>query len=124
MGAFGRFHPVNGNDYTLIRCTFSRMSSIRSGLRRAFAGKEVGAILGVLIVGSLFVPLFVPTYLAILTASGLRNVYLAWLGSGALFYAVAFGVLYLEAVVLTGVYLGARHIYRTVVDRPRNGTAA
>lgn len=100
------------------------MPAVRSSLRRVFVGNEVGAMLGVLVVGSLLVPSFVPAYLAVLFASGLRNVYLAWLGSGALFYGVALAVLYLEAVVLTGLLLAARHVYRSLGSRPRDGTAA
>lgn len=47
-----------------------------SGIRRLFVGKEVGLVLSVLLGGTLFIPGgFVPAYLAVLLASGMRNVY-------------------------------------------------
>lgn len=89
------------------------------GARRSFVGKEVGMILAVLLAGSLLISGgFVPGYLAVLAASGVRNVYLSWLGSGAQFYAVAGAFLYLEAVVLMAVYLGVRYVYTSILNRP------
>lgn len=94
------------------------------GIRRLFVGKEVGSILAVLLAGSLLIPGgFVPGYLALLFASGVRNVYLAWLGSGVLFYVVAFFFLYLQAVVLTVLYFVFRHGYQTFRKQPRNGAS-
>lgn len=90
-----------------------------SSVRQLFVGKEVGIIFAVLLGGSLLISgVFVPGYLAVLAASGVRNVYLLWLGSGALFYAVAGFFLYLEAVVLTAIYLGLRYVYMSIQNRP------
>lgn len=95
------------------------------GIRRLFVGKEVGKILAVLIAGTLLISgSFVPTYLAVLLASGVRNGYLAWLGSGVLFYTVAFFFLYLEAVALTATYFGLRSMYLTLRRLPRNESSA
>jgi len=95
------------------------MSFNTGGVRRLFVGKEVGIVLGILLAGSLLIQgRFLPGYLAVLLASGLRNVYLAWLGSGALFYAVAFVFLYLQAVVVTAIYLSLRTIYRSLPTTP------
>lgn len=100
------------------------MTSKSNPVRRVFAGKETGIILGVLIAGSLLISGgFVPTYLAILLASGVRNTYLASLGSGMLFYTVAFVFLYLQAVVLSALYLGFRHVYLGIKNRPTNGSS-
>lgn len=57
-------------------------------------------------------PFWLPGYLAVLAASGLRNVSLSWLGSGLLFDAVWVAFLYGEAVVLAGCYRFGRHVYR------------
>lgn len=95
-----------------------------SEFRRLFVGKEVGTILAVLLAGSLLISGgFVPAYLAVLLASGVRNVYLSWLGSGVLFYAVAFFFLYLQAVVLTAIYYVLRRGYQTFRKQPRNGVS-
>ena len=83
-----------------------------SGLRRLLVGKEVGIIFTVLVAGSALITGFVPPYLAVLLASSIRNVHLAWLGSGILFYTVAACFLYLEAVALTALYLGLQTVYQ------------
>lgn len=94
-------------------------------VRRVFAGREVGIIFGVLLGGTLLISGgFVPGYLAVLLASGVRNVYLAWLGSGPLFYAVAGVFLYLQAVALTAVYLGLRYVYTSIQNRPWRGASS
>jgi len=92
-------------------------------LRRWFAGRSVAAVLAVLVAGSVLLGgVFVPAYLAILFASGLRNVYLPWLGNGVAFHAVAVGGLYLQAVLLAGLYRAARHVCRAL--RAYDGRAA
>ena len=68
-------------------------------------------------------PFWLPGYLSVLFASGLRNVYLPWLGSGVLFEAVGYAFLYLEAVLLAGVYRALRGVYRTY-QRGKAETAA
>lgn len=94
-------------------------------IRRLFVGKEVGKMLAILLAGSLLISGgFVPTYLAVLFASGVRNAHFAWLGSGVLFYAVAFVFLYLEAVALTAVYFAIRYAYQTLRGRFRNEASA
>jgi hypothetical protein len=88
------------------------MTVIDSGVRRMLVGREVGAAFGVLLVGSVLLRAeFLPAYLAILLATGVRNVYLGWLGNGVLFWAVAVVGLYLQAVAVTAVY----HALRTAV---------
>lgn len=48
-------------------------------------------------------------YLPILFASGIRNTFFPWIGSGALFYVVVFVGFLIEGVVITAVVrLGAR----------------
>lgn len=44
------------------------------------------------------------SYIAIVAASGLRNLYFGWLGSGVLFYLVVAVFLVIEALVLTGIH--------------------
>lgn len=89
-----------------------------SSVRRVFAGREVGILFGVLLAGTLLISDgFVPGYLAVLAASGVRNVYLGWLGSGPLFYAVAGVFLYLQAVALTALYLGLGYVYTSIQHR-------
>lgn len=82
------------------------------GIRRVFVGETVGVIFGILLAGTVLIQgAFVPGYIAVLYASGLRNVYLPWLGSGAVFYSVVCLFLYLQAVVLAGLYFLLRHLY-------------
>lgn len=57
-------------------------------------------------------PFWLPGYLAVLVASGLRNGYLPWLGSGVLFTAVWVSLIYVEAVFVAGCYRSVRHVYR------------
>lgn len=101
----------------------TRMTSRFGTLRRLFVGREVGAVLVVLIAGSLLTSAFVPGYIAVLLASGVRNVHLPWLGSGAPFYTVAFLFLYLEAVVLTAVYVSLRTLFQKYRNRGIDGTS-
>ena len=96
-----------------------------SSLRRLFVGKEVGKMLAVLLAGSLLISGgFVPTYLAKLFASSVRNAHFAWLGSGVLFYAVAFAFLYLEAVALTAIYFCLRYVYQALQKFSQNEISA
>jgi general stress protein CsbA len=91
------------------------MTRTGGGVRRVFLGREVGIVLGVLLVGSILVQAsFLPTYLAVLFASGVRNVYVAWLGNGVLFWAVALLGLYAQAVVVTAAYLVVRTVARSL----------
>lgn len=95
------------------------MAFIDSGVRRVFVGKEVGIVLGILLAGSLLIQAsFLPAYLAVLLASGLRNVYFAWLGNGVLFWAVALAGLYLQAVVVTASYLALRTVVESLRRTP------
>jgi uncharacterized membrane protein (DUF485 family) len=50
------------------------------------------------------------SYLAILFASALRNLYFGWLGDGVLFYVVVGIGLFVEALVLTGLYHAVRRV--------------
>lgn len=50
------------------------------------------------------------SYLAILFASALRNMYFGWLGDGVLFYVVVGIGLFVEALVLTGLYHAVRRV--------------
>jgi hypothetical protein len=87
------------------------MTVMDGGVRRVLIGKELGTVFGILLVGSVLLQAtFLPAYLAILLASGVRNVYLAWLGNGVLFWAVALVGLYVQAVALTAIYLAGRRI--------------
>lgn len=96
------------------------MIIIRSSIRRLFIGKEVRIILAVLLAGSLFISSgFVPAYLAKLFASSVRNAYFS--GTGVLYYAFVVFFLYLEAVILTAIYLGLWAVYQTI-NRLRNKT--
>lgn len=94
------------------------MAARNGGIRRLFIGKEIGIILGLLILASLFFSNgFIPSYLAILFASSIRNTIAGWSGTGLAFYAVVLFFLYLEAVVLTAGYLAVRYVYRTLFDQ-------
>lgn len=87
------------------------MTFIHGGLRRILVGKEVGVVLAVLLAGSLLIQArFLPAYLAVLFASGVRNVYVMWLGNGVLFWTVALVGLYLQAVAVTAGYLAVRTV--------------
>lgn len=89
------------------------------GVRRVFLGREVSVILGVLLVGSVLVQAsFLPTYLAVLFASGVRNVYVAWLGNRVLFWTVALVGLYAQAVVVTAAYVVVRTITGSLWSMP------
>lgn len=101
------------------------MTTGTQSLRRIFVGREVGLVFSILLAGSLLISGgFVPGYLAVLLASGLRNVYLGWLGSGILFYAVALVFLYLEAVALTMAYVGLRYVYESIQNQPERNASA
>lgn len=100
------------------------MTFNNAGVRRLFVGKEVGIVLGILLAGTMLIPAFIPGYLAVLFASGLRNVFLAWLGSGVLFYAVAFVFLYLQAVAVTAIYLAVQTIYQSFRTTPPGESTA
>jgi len=93
------------------------MATIDSGVRRVLVGREVGAASGGLPAGSLLLrATFLPAYLAILLATGVRSVYLAWLGNGVLFWAVALVGLYLQAVAATAIYLALRTVVVSLRD--------
>lgn len=84
-----------------------------STVRRWIAGREVAAAFALLVAVSLLAgAMFVPAYLAILAASGLRNVFLPWLANGVLFWGVAALALYVQAVALAALYRGGRAVYR------------
>lgn len=96
-----------------------------SGVRRILAGKEVGIVFGILLAGSLLIQgSFLPGYLAVLFASGVRNVYLAWLGDGILFWAVALFALYAQAVVVTASYLTVQTIAGSLRSKPPGESSA
>lgn len=99
-------------------------------LRRMFGSKSVGVVFAFLLVGWMLMeigvlgglgdpfvgilsPAWAPVYVAILYASGLRNVYLPVLGNGILFQLVIAVFLYLEAVLFTGIYRVIRAAYRS-----------
>lgn len=87
------------------------MAFIDGGVRRILVGKETAVVLGVLLAGSLlFRATFLPAYLSVLLASGVRNVYLVWLGNGVLFWTVALVGLYLQAVAVTASHLAVRAV--------------
>ena len=54
------------------------------------------------------------SYFAILVASGLRNVYFAWLGSGLLFDIAVALVLFLEALALAVLIHLGRRVFSTL----------
>ena len=58
-------------------------------------------------------PFWLPSYLAIALASGVRNTVFPWLESGLLFYIAIILFIYLEAVILANLYRVLRHVYRT-----------
>ena len=58
-------------------------------------------------------PFWLPSYLAIALASGVRNNFFPWLGSGLLFYVAILLFIYLEAVILANLYRVLWHVYRT-----------
>jgi hypothetical protein len=89
------------------------MSLQDSAIRRWTAGRDVVVAFAVLAVVSVLAgAVFVPAYLAILAASGLRNVLLPSLGDGVLFWGVAALALYVQAVALAALYRGGRALYR------------
>lgn len=89
------------------------MSLQDSAIRRWTAGREVALAFALLTVASLLGgAMFVPAYLAILAASGVRNVLLPSLGDGVLFWGVAAAALYVQAVVVAALYRGGRAVYR------------
>jgi hypothetical protein len=91
------------------------MTLTDSGARRVFVGKEIAVVFGLFLAGSALIQTaFLPAYLAVLFASGLRNVYFAWLGNGILFWTVALVGLYLQAVVVTAGYLAVRTAVRSL----------
>lgn len=95
-----------------------------SSIRRPFVGKEVGIVFGILVAGTLSITGgFLPWYLSVLFATSLRNVYVASLGSGMLFYGVAVIHLYFQAVVLTTAYLLLRYAYERVQNRPQRNAS-
>ena len=58
-------------------------------------------------------PFWLPAYLAIALASGVRNNVFPWLESGPLFHVAIILFIYLEAVILANLYRILRHVYRT-----------
>jgi hypothetical protein len=101
------------------------MTFLNGGVRRVLAGKEFGVVLGVLLAGSLLVQAsFLPAYLAVLFASGVRNVYVASLGNGILFWIVAFVGLYVQAVAITASYLAVRTISGSLRNPPPDEPSA
>jgi hypothetical protein len=95
----------------MVRIEVIDMTLLKGGVRRVLVGRELGIVLGVLLAGSLLIQAsFLPAYLAVLFASGVRNVYLASLGNGLLFWVVAFVGLYVQAVAVTVGYLAVRTI--------------
>lgn len=87
-------------------------------VRRLLVGRGTRAALAVLIGGSLLLAgVFVPTYLAILVASGLRNAWGLPLGDGPAFLVAVCGLLYAQAVLLSTLYHLARYLVRTVTAR-------
>ncbi|MFC6826666.1 hypothetical protein [Halopelagius fulvigenes] len=106
-------------------------------IRNAFAGRTVALlfafVLGFwlllesnLLLEALYAPLYpfwLPSYLAVAFASGLRNVFLPRLGSGLLFDATVVAFLYLEAVLLAGAVRLLRRTYRTYRRGRANGSA-
>lgn len=105
------------------------MTITTSQLRRMFGSKSVGVVfaflivvwmltkVGLLSIGDpligILLPAWAPVYVALLYASGLRNVYLPVLGSGILFQLVIAVLLYLEAVLFAGIYRVIRAAYRS-----------
>jgi ABC-type nitrate/sulfonate/bicarbonate transport system permease component len=116
------------------------MTFKRSDIRRVVVGKAVGAVFAFLLgvwmlwevvdsfgglsdplVGILS-PVWAPVYLAILYASGLRNNYFLWLENGILFYLLIALLLYLEAVLLAGIYRTLQAGYRSYRQGKRGET--
>jgi hypothetical protein len=103
------------------------MSRRSDSLGRAFTDRSVALLLAFfvgfwaflewnLFPGVLYAPLYpfwLPSYLGVAFASGLRNVYLPALGNGLLFDAAVLAFLYLEALLLAGLFRVVRRIYRT-----------
>lgn len=113
------------------------MNSASDTVRRVLAGRPVqlafAFVLGfwlVLETGWLpdpwyapLYPFWLPAYLAIALASGVRNTVFSWLGSGVLFHGAIVSVIYLEAVVVAGLYRILRRVHRTY-QRGREEQAA
>lgn len=112
------------------------MNRPRNSLRGAFAGRTVGLLfaffLGFWLLFEanalpevLYAPLYpfwLPSYLGIAFASGLRNVYLPSLGSGLLFRTTITAFLYLEAVIVAAVVRILGRAYRTYRRGRTDGT--
>lgn len=95
------------------------MTFIDGGVRRVLVGKELAIIFGLLLAGSVLLgAAFVPAYLAVLLASGVRNIYFAWLGNGVLFWGVALVGLYLQAIAVTAGYLVVRTVVASLRGTP------
>lgn len=83
--------------------------------RRLPVGLDLIVVLVVVFVFPLLIVRHTPfSYLAVLAASGLRNVYFGWIGSGTILYAVAGVFMLAEALVLIGVYRLLRGTYRSL----------
>lgn len=61
--------------------------------------------------------LWLPSYLAFVVASSLRNTALSWLGSGLHFRVVVMFLTYVEAVLLAGLVRSLRTLYRQTRER-------
>lgn len=94
---------------------------------RMFAGKSVQFIFAFIVVVWLILelgwlpewlyaplyPFWFPTYLAFAIGSGVRNTVLPWLGSGFLFDIAVLLSIYVESVLLAGLFRSLRSIYQT-----------
>ena len=58
-------------------------------------------------------PFWLPSYLAIAVATGVRNTVFPWLESGVLFDVAILLLIYVEAVLLAGLFRFLRNIYQT-----------
>lgn len=58
-------------------------------------------------------PFWFPSYLAIAVATGVRNTFFPWMGSGVLIYVAILVLIYVEAVLLAGLFRFLRNIYQT-----------
>ncbi|WP_227355891.1 hypothetical protein [Haladaptatus salinisoli] len=85
-------------------------TTTRGPISKSFVRDIAVIFVGLLVLSWVFSGGTVLTYLAVLFASALRNIYFGWIGSGLLFYVIAGIGLLAEAIVLAVLYRLARRV--------------